>query len=215
MPEASPIRRVLRRLRAWFLAGLLVVAPIGVTVWVIYQLAAVLESAIRLVPKPWQPEALFGHPIPGLGILFALSFVFLIGVLTENFLGRRIIGLYEAILLRVPLVSSLYGGVKQLLEQLFTSQKGFEQVVLVEWPRRGLYSVAFKTGEAPVTHPDNVPMVNVFLPSTPNPTTGFYFMLPAADVIDTGMTVDEAFKMIVSAGIVSPDRALLLENARE
>ena len=128
----------------------------------------------------------------------------------QSFLGRRVVALYEGILLRVPLVSSLYGGVKQLMEQLFNSNKGFEQVVLVEWPRRGLYSVAFKTGPAPARHPDGLPMVNVFLPSTPNPTTGFYFMLPERDVIDTTMTVEEAFKMIVSAGIVAPEEALSL-----
>jgi len=207
------MRVVLRRLRAWFLAGLLVVVPIAVTTFVIYKLGGFLEGAIKLVPKPWQPEALFGQSIPGLGIVVAITFVFLVGVLTQNFLGRRVVRLYEAVLLRVPIVSSLYGGVKQLLEQLFTSSKGFEQVVLVEWPRRGLYSVAFKTGEAPIVHPDGIPMVNVFLPSTPNPTTGFYFMLPAADVIDTHMTVEEAFKMIVSAGIVTPGRALHIGEA--
>jgi len=202
------MRGLFRRLRAWFLAGLLVVVPIAVTGWVFFQLAAFLEGAIGWVPQAWQPEALFGRPIPGLGILFALGSVFLVGVLTQSFLGRRVVLLYEAVLLRVPLVSSLYGGVKQLMEQLFNSNKGFEQVVLVEWPRRGLYSVAFKTGPAPVRHPDGIQMVNVFLPSTPNPTTGFYFMLPASDVIDTPMTVEEAFKMIVSAGIVSPEQAL-------
>ena len=206
---------LLRRLRAWFLAGLLVVVPIAVTALVIYKLAGFLESAIKLVPKAWQPEALFGQPIPGLGIVFALTVVLLVGVLTQNFLGRRVILLYEALLQRVPIVSSLYGGVKQLLEQLFLSSKGFEHVVLVEWPRRGVYSVAFMTGEAAVQHPDDVPMVNVFMPSTPNPTTGFYFMLPKSDIIETGMSVEDAFKMIVSAGIVAPELALKLEKAAE
>jgi uncharacterized membrane protein len=177
---------------------------------VLFSLAAFLEGAIGWVPRAWQPESLFGRPIPGLGILFAVGSVLLVGLLTESFVGRRVVSLYEAVLLRVPLVSSLYGGIKQLMEQLFRSNKGFEQVVLVEWPRRGLYSVAFKTGAAPVRRADGVAMVNVFLPSTPNPTTGFYFMLPEADVIDTPMTVEEAFKMIVSAGIVSPELPLEL-----
>lgn len=205
------ISRVLQGIRVAFIAGILVVVPLAATIWVLTLVMGFLEGTVRLLPDAVQPEVLVGQPIPGLGILLTLSTVILAGALTRSFFGRRLIELYEAMLGRVPIVSSVYQGVKQLTEALFSGREGqFRQVVLVEWPRRGVYAIAFHTGEAflSVDDPDQE-LVNVFLPTTPNPTSGFYLMLPRSDIRPLDLSVEEAFKLIMSAGIVAPARRLM------
>ena len=200
---------ILQKIRTTFLAGLLVAVPLGVCAWVLVLLVTFLEKAIILVPKFLQPEVLLGFKIPGLGVLLAVTTLFLLGVGAQSYLGRQLVMLYEIVLLRVPILSSVYKGVKQLMENLFANDKGFEKVVLVEWPREGLWSVAFHTGEALVTQ-EGTRMINVFLPTTPNPTTGFFFMLPEDRVMATEMSVEEAFQLLMSAGIVKPVQAVQL-----
>lgn len=205
------ISRLLQAIRNAFIAGILLVVPLGATIWVLGFLVALLESSIRLLPRAIQPEELIGQPIPGLGVLLTFTAVLLAGALTRSFLGQRIVYFYEAVLARVPIVSSIYQGVKQLTEALFSGTDGqFRQVVLVEWPRRGVYAIAFHTGEAFLTVGDpNQELVNVFLPTTPNPTSGFYLMLPRSEIRPLDLSVEEAFKLIMSAGIVAPDRELM------
>ncbi|TNE88325.1 MAG: DUF502 domain-containing protein [Deltaproteobacteria bacterium] len=198
-------------MRVAFLAGILVVVPLGATIWVLTFVMGILESTVRLLPDGIQPEVLIGRPIPGLGILLTLTTVMLAGTLTRSFFGRRVIEFYEAMLGRVPIVSSVYQGVKQLTEALFSGSEGqFRQVVLVEWPRRGVYAIAFHTGEAFLSADDpDEELVNVFLPTTPNPTSGFYLMLPRSEIRPLDLTVEEAFKLIMSAGIVAPGRRVI------
>ena len=203
--------RALQGIRVAFIAGILVVVPLGATIWVLGFVMGFLESTVRLLPEAIQPETLIGRPIPGLGILLTVTTVLLAGALTRNFFGQRIIEFYEAVLLRVPIVSSVYQGVKQLMEALFSGREGqFRQVVLVEWPRRGVYAIAFHTGEAFLSEDDpDQELVNVFLPTTPNPTSGFYLMLPRSEIRPLDLSVEEAFKLIMSAGIVAPDRRVM------
>jgi uncharacterized membrane protein len=205
------VRQFWQRVRGAFLAGVLVVVPLVVTAYVIYFAGATLENAIKVVPAQWRPEELLGHPIPGLGVLLAITSVLIIGLVTRSYIGRRVIQTYEALLARVPVISGLYQGLKQLLESITSQEKGhFRQVVLVEWPRKGLYAIAFHTGEAWVGKEGSGQMVNLFLPTTPNPTSGFYIMTPAEDIILLNMTVEQAFKLIMSAGIVAPEELLWL-----
>lgn len=209
MVEDSGGRHPLRAVRRAFLAGLLVLVPLGVTAWVVWLLVDVMNRVGDLIPAAWHPEALIGVSLPGTGLLVAFLAILLVGVATENFVGRRLVSLYEAVLLRVPILSSVYVTVKQLLEQLVDTERGFERVVLVQWPREGAWALAFMTGSAFVEIEGVERMVNVFLPTTPNPTTGFYFMVPERDVVPTEMSVEQAFKVLMSAGIVEPSRIAL------
>lgn len=194
-----------QRFRQAFFAGLLVLVPLVVTVWTLVFLVGALEGVVRLFPDEVQPEALLGFPIPGLGVLLTLSTLFLVGLVTRSYVGSRIIGFYESLVVRVPVVSSLYTGVKQLMEALFSAERGnFRKVVLVEWPRRGVRAIAFHTGEAFVQPETDEVWINVFLPTTPNPTSGFYLVLPERDVVVLDVSVEDAFKLIMSAGIVAP-----------
>lgn len=196
---------VVSRLRRAFLAGLLVVVPVGVSIWVMLLLIGFLEK--------FQPVSLIGYKIPGLGVVLAISTTLGLGIAAESVLGRGFLNLYERILARVPFLSSVYNGIKQLMVQVFQSDKGFEKVVLVEWPRRGLYSLAFLTSDALLVTDDGREYVNIFLPSTPNPTTGFYFMVPVDEVLNTEHTVEEAFKQLMSVGIVSPAQPIVIGKA--
>jgi len=206
-------RKWYQGLRSAFLAGILLGVPALVTIWVLITLVSFLEGAVKLLPKAIQPENLLGFPIPGLGILLALSTILLLGLATRSYVGSRMITLYERLLARVPILSSIYQGIKQLMEAVFASGKGhFQQVVLVEYPRRKAYALAFLTGDAFLQGADGTRMVNVFLPTTPNPTSGFYLLLPEKDVINLDISVEEAFKLIMSAGIVSPPTRLLTER---
>jgi uncharacterized membrane protein len=198
---------VFNRIRRALLAGLLVVVPIGVTAWVMVLLIGFLEN--------FQPVSITGQKIPGLGILLALTTTFGLGILTESVIGRSFLGLYERILARVPFLSSVYNGIKQLMVQIFQSEKGFEKVVLVQWPREGVYSIGFMTSDAELCTPGDRKYVNIFLPSTPNPTTGFYFMIPYDEIIVTDLTVEQAFKQLMSVGIVSPDEPIRLPGSTE
>ncbi|MFK7931705.1 MAG: DUF502 domain-containing protein [Myxococcota bacterium] len=213
------LKSLLQRIRTVFLAGLLVTLPLAVTVWVIVTMVAFVDGVTSFIPRVL-PQSVFewiqsfyqGFPVndaglpQGLGILVALVTLFVVGVLARSYVGGRLIGLYEWMLGRVPVASSIYNAVKELLELVF-SQDGnaFEKVVLVEWPRPGLYSIGFLNGTAWVQVEGAPRLVNVFLPTTPNPTTGFFAMVPEDQVIVTEMTVEQGFKILMSAGLVAPD----------
>lgn len=204
----AQLSRALGALRAALIAGALVLMPIGVTVWVLSKLVALADSTLKLLPAAWQPEALLGFPVPGLGVLLSLIGVSIVGFAMRYYAGQRVLAGVELLLQRVPVASSIYQGVKQLLDTIF-AQKGkhFSDVVLIEYPRRGLYSVAFVTNRQPfVALPElgDEPLVSVFLPTTPNPTSGFFMVVPEHELKRINMTVEEAFKLVMSAGIVLP-----------
>lgn len=183
------------RLRSAFLAGLLVTVPIGVTFAVLWFLVSQVD---RL-----QPRLLLGRPIPGLGILLVLTVVLGMGLATQHWVGRLAVSTWERLIGRVPVFSSVYNGAKQVVEAaLAQGTRSVKGVVLVEWPRPGAWSIAFHTGESFARLEDGRRMLNLFLPSTPNPTTGFYFMVAEDEVLRTGLTVEDAAKLLMSAGLV-------------
>jgi uncharacterized membrane protein len=196
------------RLKRYVIAGLLVWVPLGVTFVVLRVIIDLMDRSLLLLPPAYRPEAVLGFRIPGLGILLTLALLLVTGFLAANFLGRRLVAIWEALLARIPLVSTIYSGVKKVSETVLTDQGlAFRKVLLIEYPRRDLWCLAFLTshqlGEARTRTGRDV--VCVFVPTTPNPTSGFLILVPRDDVVELEMSVDEAISMIISLGVVVPD----------
>ncbi|MEO7557753.1 MAG: DUF502 domain-containing protein [Gammaproteobacteria bacterium] len=194
-------------LRRYLIAGLLIWVPLGVTVLVIKLLVDVMDNTLLLLPSGYQPDALLGLHIPGLGIVLTVAVVLTTGIVVANLFGRRLVEIWESLLARIPLVRSIYSAAKQVAETVFSpGGQSFRKVLLVEYPRRGLWSVGFQTGAglAEAGSRTGEDLIPVFIPTTPNPTSGFLFMAPRRDVIEMDMSVDEAFKLIISLGVVIP-----------
>jgi len=199
--------RVLSSIRTALLTGVLVLAPLVVTTWVFLKLVGLADGLLLMLPPSIQPEQLVGVPLPGLGVLLTIVVVGTVGYAMRSYTGRRVVEIYERLLARVPGVSNLYQGVKQLFETVFSSKgKNFRQVVLVEYPRRDAWCLAFVTSpRSPVTaEVTGEELVSVFMPTTPNPTSGYYLLVPVRDLRFVDLSVEEAFKLIMSAGIVLP-----------
>lgn len=198
------------RLRRYFLTGLLVLIPLVVTILIISFLLHLIDQSFLLLPQRYRPDNLLGVHIPGFGLILAIIIVLLTGAFAANFIGRHLVALWENILHRIPLVRSIYGGVKQVTQTLFSSSgESFRKVLLVEYPRRGLWSIAFQTGNGFKLANESVgeDLVTIFIPTTPNPTSGFLMMVPKRDTIELTMGVDAALKMVISLGVVIPDKA--------
>jgi uncharacterized membrane protein len=194
-------------LRKYIVAGLLVWVPLGVTVLIIKFLVELMDKSLLWIPEAYRPEQLIGFKIPGLGLVLVLFVVLLTGVIVANIFGRSLIQLGEKLLNRIPLVRSIYHGVKQVMETMFSGAgKSFRKVVMIEYPRKGIWTLAFLTGDGMhvVSEATGKKIINVFVPTTPNPTSGFFLMLPEEDVIDLNINVDDGLKMIISAGVVVP-----------
>jgi uncharacterized membrane protein len=197
-----------QRIKTYFVAGLLVVVPIGLTIRVVQTVIGWMDSLLfRALPPSLQPDRLLGFHIPGLGLVTSLFLIFMVGIFAANVMGRFFVGLFERFMYKIPLVKSIYLLFKQMTDTtLGRDRKGFRQVVLLEYPRRGIWSIGFVTG---VTHGEiqritEKKMVNVFVPTTPNPTSGFYLLVAEDDMVHLRMTVDEAFKLVISGGMVTP-----------
>ena len=198
-----------RRLRNYFLTGIIVAAPIGITIWLSLQIVEIIDNSVTgLVPDRFHPENYLPVGIPGIGVLILLIGLTLIGFVTANFLGRTLLGFGERFVDRMPVVRSIYGALKQIFETVLAqSSTSFREVVLVEYPRKGVWALAFVTsatrGEVQNLVEDEV--VNVFLPTTPNPTSGFLLFVPRRDLVVLHMTVEEGIKMVISGGLVTPE----------
>ena len=202
--------RLVARLRNYFLAGILITAPIGITVWLTWKFITFVDDLIDpYIPPWWHPETYLPFDIPGLGLIFALIGLIMIGMFAAGFTGRMLMRTSERILAQVPVIRSLYGGVKQVLHTVLAQQAtAFRKVVLFQYPRPGVWAIGFLTGQAErhiqaTTAEDEV--INVFLPTTPNPTSGFLLFVPKGEAQELTMTVEEGLKMVVSGGIVTPD----------
>lgn len=200
------------RIRNWFLAGVVVAGPLAITVYIVWWFVDTVDTAVRkLVPLNFWPDKFLPFRVPGLGVIFAFLALTLLGFLAANLAGRSLIALGEAILGRTPIIRSIYKSVKQVFETIF-SQSGtsFRKVGLIEFPVKGTWTLVFISvpptrsvaAQLPSTGED---YVSVFLPCTPNPTTGFYFFLPASAVKEVAMSPDDAVKLIVSCGVINPD----------
>lgn len=196
-------------LRNYLLAGLLVIVPLGVTIFTLRFIIKLADQTLKLLPAGYRPETYLPFPIPGLGIIVSFVLLLVIGFLVRNFIGQRLLRLGETIIERIPLVRSIYGGVKQLTLSIFSSSsKNFSRVVIIEYPRKGLYSLAFVTSTQ-TGHLGWIigkPCVSVFVPTTPNPTSGYYLIVPESEVTDTDLTIEEGFRVIISAGMSPPVR---------
>ncbi|RXZ36267.1 DUF502 domain-containing protein [Oxalobacteraceae bacterium CAVE-383] len=195
-------------MRKYFITGLLVLVPLAITLWVLNLIIGTMDQSLLLLPESWRPETLIGFSIPGLGSILTLLIIFLTGVATRNFVGRQVVMLWEAILKRIPVVSSIYSSVKQVSDTLFSSSgNAFRKAVLVQYPRQGSWTIAFVTGVpgGDVRNHLQGDFVSIYVPTTPNPTSGFFLMVPRADTIELNMNVDEALKYIVSMGVVAPE----------
>jgi uncharacterized membrane protein len=196
-----------KRIRRYLVAGILVWVPLGITLLLINFLVGVMDRSLRLVPVAYRPETLLGFPIPGLGVILTIVILLVTGVLVANFVGRSVVGGWESLLERIPIVRSIYSGAKNFAEIVFSdSGNAFKKVLLVEYPRKGIYSLSFQTatelGEVQGRTGEDV--VCCFVPTTPNPTSGFIIVVPRSEAIELDMTVDEAAKLIMSLGVVVP-----------
>lgn len=196
------------RLRNYFFAGILVTAPIGLTIYLVWLFVGVVDGWVTpLIPARYNPATYLPFGVPGFGLIVAIVGLILIGALTSNLAGRLFLRMSDRLLARMPVVRGLYSAIKQLTETIFGSRStAFRQVVLIEYPRRGIWGMAFITGvtEGEVQELTDTEVVNVFVPTTPNPTSGFLLFVPRRDVVILNMTVEEGIKMVISGGIVSP-----------
>jgi uncharacterized membrane protein len=198
---------MLAYLRTYFISGLLVWLPIIITVIVLKFLVDILSKSLLLLPTSLQPDVLLGFHLPGVGVVLTVVVIFLTGLFAANFIGSRLVAMGDAIMARIPLVRTVYTGVKQVTQTLFTpGGQSFRKVLLVEFPREGVWSLAFQTGEVSqeIESALKEPMVSYFVPTTPNPTSGFLMMAPRSKVIDLDISVDQALKMVISLGVVQP-----------
>ena len=194
-------------LRRYLMAGLLVWVPLGVTLLIVAFLVDLMDQTLLLLPEVIQPENLLGFRIPGLGLVLTAIVVLVTGMVVTNLFGKQLFTIGERILQRIPLVRSIYASVKQVAESMFSSGKSFRKVVLVEYPRQGMWSLAFQTGTgaSEISSKTGQEIVNIFIHTTPNPTSGFFLMVPRDDVIELDMSVDQGLKMLLSVGVVVPD----------
>ena len=201
-------KRFKHLLRTYFFTGLLVVVPIGISAWFLHLIIAWTDNKLTLLPPVLHPNTYLPFPIPGLGLIITLISIFVIGVVTTNFIGKAFISLGERVVDKIPLIRGVYVLVKQVMETIFSQDKeGFKRVVLIEYPRKGLYSIAFVTGVArgEVQAKTSDTLVNVFIPTTPNPTSGFLIMVPEEDTISLEMDEEAAFKLVISGGMVTEE----------
>ncbi len=199
------------KLRTWLVAGLLVWVPLGVTFLVVKLLVDLTDQVLLLLPTQYRPEHVLGFNLPGVGIALTLLIVIITGMIFANLFGRRLVRLWEDILARIPLVRSVYSSVKQITETLFSAQgKSFRKVVLVEYPRREMWTLAFLTGDTAqglidITERD---LASIYVPTTPNPTSGFFIMVPREDIVELDISVEVGLKLILSTGVVVPDELI-------
>jgi uncharacterized membrane protein len=204
MPEPQPRSRNFKK---YLVTGLLIWVPISVTFFVLRLFVNFVDQTLLLIPRPFRPETILGFNIPGLGIVLALAVLLLTGTLVANLVGRRIVAAWEQQLGRIPLIGSIYRGSKQIMESVLASGgKSFRKVVLIRWPHRDARALAFVTSNSlgEVQEKTGKELLCVFVPTTPNPTSGFILMVPRDEVVELDMTVEEAFRMVVSLGVVVP-----------
>ena len=199
---------MLAKLRKYIITGLLIWVPLGITIFVVKLLVDLMDRTIVLLPPAWRPDVLFGFDIPGLGIVISAIVIFVTGFFLTNFVGRRLILIWEKLLDRIPLVRSIYSSVKQVTHTILSSDGDtFNEVLLIEYPRKGIWTLCFKTSDSPksfdkITGED---LVTVFVPTTPNPTSGFILFVPRSEVTKIDLDVEDALKLVMSLGVVTPD----------
>ena len=198
---------MLSSLRKWMFAGLLVIVPVAITIWLIEWMLSTLDKTLLILPEAWHPDKLLGFHIPGFGLILAVISLLIVGAAASNFLGKKVVVWGDAVLHRIPVVRSIYSSVKQVSDTLFSENgNAFRKAVMIEWPRSNVWTIAFVTGKPNgelLKHLKD-DFVSIYVPTTPNPTGGYFVLLKMSDCIELDMSVDEALKYIVSMGVVSP-----------
>ena len=207
---AAESGKIAKALKKYLITGVLVWLPIAVTIWAMTYIISAADRLISLLPESWQPQHFWGFNIPGLGIVAATVVLFVTGVFAANVLGRRILGAWDSLLGRIPVVKSIYSSVKKVSESLLSdSSRSFKTPVLVPFPQPGLWTIAFVSGHIPDKLKGSLPQdddyISVYVPTTPNPTGGYYIMVKKSDVRELDMSVDQALKYVISLGMVMPD----------
>jgi uncharacterized membrane protein len=197
-------------LRRYLVAGVLVWLPILATLWVISFIVGLMDSILTWLPERYQPLALVGFRLPGFGIVIALVVLLTTGLIVSNLIGKRLVQYWDGVIRRIPLVRSIHGGVKSFAESVFSTSNSFRKVVMIQYPRAGVWSIGFITAEdvAEIHARTGVSHACVYIPTTPNPTSGFIVMVPSTEVVELQMTVDSAMKMIITCGVVMPPAAV-------
>jgi uncharacterized membrane protein len=194
-------------IKRYFITGLLIWVPLVITGWVLSLIVSTLDQSLRLLPEAIHPQHVFGFAIPGIGALLTLAMILFTGLLAANFIGQKLVVWWDKLLSRIPVVNTVYKSVKQVSDTLFAPNgNAFRKALLVQYPRQGSWTIAFLTGQPGgdlVNHLEGE-YVSVYVPTTPNPTSGFFLMMPARDVVELDMSVDEALKYIISMGVVAP-----------
>jgi len=201
---------MLAKLRKYLVAGLLVWVPLVVTFLLMRFTINLIDNSLLLLPKRFRPESLLGFEVPGLGLVLTITLMLITGMIVANLFGRRLVKMWESFLAKIPFVRSVYATVKQVTSTIFSdTSKSFREVVLVEYPRKGTWVLAFVTGDTPdfIQQATKKELVNLFVPTTPNPTSGFYVMVEPKDIRRLDMSVEEGLKMILSAGVINPKDA--------
>ena len=202
-------------LRRYLVAGLLVWVPLGITFIVIKFLLDLMDQLLLVLPVEWRPETVLGFTIPGFGLVLAVAILLLTGVIGANLLGRSVLRIWEGILHRIPLVRTVYYSVKQILSSILTTDShSFRKVLLIEYPRKGIWTVCFQTGQAVSEIQSNIEKesITVFVPTTPNPTSGFIMIVPKEDVKELDMDIESALKLVMSLGIASDSEPPKVES---
>lgn len=197
----------MHQLRRYLVTGLVLWVPLGITIWVLTLIVSTLDKSLLLIPYQYRPETLLGFTIPGLGVVLTFIILIVTGVLTRNFVGQKLVRAWDSILRRIPVVKSIYSGVKQVSDTLFSDTgQAFRKALLIEFPSPGSYTIAFMTGtpSGEVLHRLEGDHVSVYVPTTPNPTSGYFLLVPKNKTQELDMSVDEALKYIVSMGVVGP-----------
>tara|TARA_A100001234_G_scaffold144460_1_gene126887 strand:- start:371 stop:991 length:621 start_codon:yes stop_codon:yes gene_type:complete len=205
----------MKKLRTIIVAGLLVWIPLGLTIFVIKLLIDLLGQTYLLIPPALRPENLLGTEIPGIGVIVAIIVVLLTGLITANYFGNRIVKAWDAFLDRIPLIRSIYSPLKKFSELVLSDQtQSFSKVLLIEYPRKGIYSLCFQTSKelGEVQNQAGEEMVCVYIPTTPNPTSGYIVLVPQNEVKELKMSVEDALKMIISLGVVVPDPDAVIDK---
>lgn len=192
--------------------GLILWVPLGITIWVLTLIVSTLDKTLLLIPEQYRPETLLGVAIPGLGVVLTLIILLVTGILARNFVGQRLLKGWDSVLRRIPVVKSIYSGVKQVSDTLFSDNgQAFRKALLIEFPHRGSYTIAFLTGTPSGELSRRLPgeHVSVYVPTTPNPTSGYFLLVPRNTVQELDMTIDDALKYVVSMGVVGPGHKVL------
>jgi uncharacterized membrane protein len=197
------------------ITGLLIWIPLAITIWVLELIVTTMDQSLLLLPPQYQPQVLLGYQIPGIGALLTVVIVFVTGALASNILGQRLVRFWESLLGRIPVVKTIYNSVKQVSDTVFApGGQAFSKALLVQYPRKDSWTIAFLTGRpgGDVARYLQGEYLSIYVPTTPNPTSGFFLMMRKSDVIELDMSVDEALKYVISMGVVSPEPGIKVEH---